>query len=379
MDLKPNSPFVLAKASNIALGNDDVARARSLAEAALKISANDPAALSALNDVLFVLHDWAAGTKVTERLLTLEPLSMYAMGSYWRYLNHADRYEEAREIALRALALYPDAAAPLANTWLAMSNANLGDKLGAIEAGRKGMPYGYPYDLWAGLDFDWNFTPLNPLRSIGPLAYVGQYDKARQIIIDEYTRLSDSPATRDSVEYLIHRGVLETLAGNLHQSIEFFEQARAQSPDKDNHLFWSNTYSWLAPVRQSSPALALLHAYRQTGQDEKANAIAVEISDEIAADIQSHQSVGGHAEQEFLYIDAQIHAIEGRTSEAIAALRIWAATRKFPFNYVKTDPFLQNLHGMPEFHALVAEVEAELATLRAKYHAKMAKQSAADT
>ena len=126
------------------------------------------------------------------------------------------------------------------------------------------------------------------------------------------------------------------------------------------------------------PALALLHAYRQTGQDEKADAIAVLISDGIAAHIQLHQSVGGNAEHEFFYMEAQVHAIEGRTSEALAALRIWAVRSKIPFNYVKTDPFLQNLHGMPEFHAIVAEVEAELATLRAKYHAKMAKQSVAD-
>ena len=118
MDLKPNSPFVLAKASNIALGNDDVARARSLAEAALKISANDPAALSAMNDVLFVMDDWAAAMKVTERLLTLEPLSISTMSLYMDLLSHADRYEEVREIALRALALYPEAAAAQANGWL---------------------------------------------------------------------------------------------------------------------------------------------------------------------------------------------------------------------------------------------------------------------
>jgi tetratricopeptide (TPR) repeat protein len=329
--------------------------------------------------VYFVLDDLASATKVTERLLTLEPLSIYNMSSYVNYLQFADRYEEAREVALRALALYPEAAVPQANTWLAASNSLLVDKLGAIEAGRKGMPYGYPYDLWAGLDFDWKFMPLRRLRSIGPLAYVGQYDKARQIIIDEYTRLSDSPATLDSVEYLINRGVLEALAGNLHQSIEFFERARIQFPDNEDQLFLSNTYiAWLSWARQSSPAVALLHAYRQTGQDEKANAIAVLISDGISAHRQLHQSAGARAEHEFLYIEAQSHAIDGRFDEALATLRTWRTKQKFLFTYVKTDPFLQNLHGMPEFHAIVAEVEAELAALRAKYHAKMAKQSAAD-
>ncbi len=67
-----------------------------------------------------------------------------------------------------------------------------------------------------------------------------------------------------------------------------------------------------------------------------------------------------------------------RGREALATLRTWNTNDKMLFTYVKTDPLLQKLRGIPEFHAIVAEVEAELATLRAKYHAKMAKQSAAD-
>ena len=46
------------------------------------------------------------------------------------------------------------------------------------------------------------------------------------------------------------------------------------------------------------------------------------------------------------------------------------------FTYVKTDPLLQNLRGIPEFIAIVAEVESKLAAMRAAYHAKMAELSA---
>ena len=235
------------------------------------------------------------------------------------------------------------------------------------------------YDLWAGLEFDWGFTPLNPRRPIGQLAYVGRYDQARQLIIDEYSRMPDRPESLNSVEYLINRGVLESLAGNLHQSITFFERARAQAPDNDDQLFWSNSYNpYISWDRQSSPSLALLHAYRQTGQDEKGNEIAVVISEGIAARRQLHRSVGARAEHRFLYIEAQFHAIEERTNDALATLRTWLANDKMLFTYVKTDPLLQNLHGIPEFHAIVAEVETELAAVRAEYHAKMAEMSADD-
>lgn len=46
------------------------------------------------------------------------------------------------------------------------------------------------------------------------------------------------------------------------------------------------------------------------------------------------------------------------------------------FTYVKTDPFLKNLHGIPEFHAIVAQVEGELAAVRAAYYARMAEEEA---
>jgi adenylate cyclase len=370
MALKPNSPFVLAKASAHALRIDDVTQAQNLAEAALSISANDPAALSALNQVYLRLEDFESAMKVTERLLTLEPLSMDTMSRYVMLLTNAGRWEDRREIALRALALYPEETVPQANAWLASSNNQLGDQLGAIESGRKGMPFGLPYDLWAGLDFDWNFKPLNPLRSVGPLAYDERYDQARQILIDEYTRRSGDSSILDSVEYLVNRGVLETLAGNLDQSIELFERARALIPDDEDQLLWSTSYTpWISWTLQSIPSLALLHAYRQTGQDEKANDIAILISEGFAAEKRSSRSTGVSLEQTPFYTEVQFHAIESHRNEALATLRSWRANSKNLFTYVRTDPLLKNLNGSTEFQASVAEIESELAALRAEYYA----------
>ena len=239
------------------------------------------------------------------------------------------------------------------------------------------MPNGPPFDLWAGLEFDWTISTYNPLLSIAELAYVGRYDEARQIIVDEYRRKTSTPEILDSVEYLINRGELEALAGNFDQAIGFFEQAQAQKPKNEHPLFTRGIYNlWFSNVIQSSPALALLHAYRQKSQDDEANDIAVRISDEIKGLRKLHRAVGAKAEHKYLYPEAQFHAIEGRIDEALATLRSWRENDQMLFTYVRTDPFLQNLHGIPEFHAIVAEVEGDLAAVRAAYHAKVARESA---
>ena len=68
-----------------------------------------------------------------------------------------------------------------------MSKLELGDRLGAIESSQKGMPYGYPVDLWTGLEYDWEFfDDLDPIRSAVGLVYVEKYDQIRQLLIDTY-------------------------------------------------------------------------------------------------------------------------------------------------------------------------------------------------
>lgn len=39
------------------------------------------------------------------------------------------------------------------------------------------------------------------------------------------------------------------------------------------------------------------------------------------------------------------------------------------FNYVRNDPFLESLHNEPGFWSVVADVESELAEIRAEYRA----------
>ena len=244
-----------------------------------------------------------------------------------------------------------------------------GDVVQAIDLSVQGRPYGNYLDLWFGLK-DVNLDSIKPrIRAAGPYAYLGEYDKVRQIVLESFANSFESPV------YLITRGELEVLAGNYAQAIEFFDQARPKLPYGDTELFWSKSYSaYLSWSRKSSPSLALLYAYRQTGQHDMAQEMAALIEREIAARRQKFDSVGGTGDHQLLYREAELLAIEGRVDEASAALRRWQSFDPEQFNYLKSDPFLVSLHGEAEFWQIVAEVEAGLAMIRQQVEAARSRE-----
>jgi len=92
----------------------------------------------------------------------------------------------------------------------------------------------------------------------------------------------------------------------------------------------------------------------------------------VAGHIESIATVSDLAESRYLYKEAQYYAIEGRTADALDKLRTWVDHGAKIFTYIKWDPFLESLRGDPEFEAIVAEVEVELAEIRVQYHGKQA-------
>jgi hypothetical protein len=61
--------------------------------------------------------------------------------------------------------------------------------------------------------------------------------------------------------------------------------------------------------------------------------------------------------------DVQIYALQGDKQKALAALRqaIDEGWRAMWWYYLKHDPNLESLHDEPEFQAMVAEIEADMA------------------
>ena len=68
--------------------------------------------------------------------------------------------------------------------------------------------------------------------------------------------------------------------------------------------------------------------------------------------------------------DVQIYALQGDKQKALSALRqaIDEGWRGFWWYNLKFDPNLESLHDEPEFQAMVAEIEADMATQLARVH-----------
>jgi tetratricopeptide (TPR) repeat protein len=62
--------------------------------------------------------------------------------------------------------------------------------------------------------------------------------------------------------------------------------------------------------------------------------------------------------------DVQIYALQGEKQKALSALRqaIDEGWRRYWWYYLKYDPTLESLHNEPEFQAMVAEIEADMAS-----------------
>ncbi len=66
--------------------------------------------------------------------------------------------------------------------------------------------------------------------------------------------------------------------------------------------------------------------------------------------------------------DVQIYALQGEKKKALSALRqaIDEGWRSLWWYLLKQDPSLESLHDEPEFQAMVAEIEADMATQLAR-------------
>jgi tetratricopeptide (TPR) repeat protein len=378
--LKPESPLVMAEASFARLIDNDYEGALALSERALRIDPNNTNALWTRYSVQNDQENWVGALQTSERVMRLEPMSVQAAQARWYQLNNADRHREALAVANRTLALHPESEVPQAHHWAATSQLKMGDRLGAIDSSRKGMPYGF-IDLWTGLEYDWEFfDEFAVVRPAVGLVYDKEYDKARQVLIDAYegveshSGLTNFRSFLNIRDFLVNRGVLEALAGEFDTSIELFERAQSLVPDEDGGLIRAGiVFPALDEPRQSHFSLALLFAYRQSGQHENADLLARQIEARVTEDIDAIAKVSDQADLRYLYQQAQHYAIEGRSNEALKKLRAWVDYGVNIFTYIKWDPFFKSLCGNPEYEAIVAEVEAELAGIRALYYSRQVK------
>jgi len=110
---------------------------------------------------------------------------------------------------------------------------------------------------------------------------------------------------------------------------------------------------------QAGIDLALI--LKRSGEQERADLLL----NRILTNIQSTQRLGWEG---YGVRDVQIYALRGQKRKALSVLRqaIDAGWRTLWWYYLKRDPNLESLHAEPEFQAMVAEIEADMAAQLAR-------------
>jgi len=140
-------------------------------------------------------------------------------------------------------------------------------------------------------------------------------------------------------------------AGRYMEVRAFYEESHPDflnddDPEIDDNLDGNNY--WLA--------INLALALSKTGEQERADLLLDRSFQHILT--VPRLGIGGH-----WIADVQIYALQGEKQKALSALRqaINEGWRRFWWYHLKYDPTLESLHEEPEFQAMVAEIEADMA------------------
>jgi tetratricopeptide (TPR) repeat protein len=141
-------------------------------------------------------------------------------------------------------------------------------------------------------------------------------------------------------------------AGQYVEARTSFEESYPDLLNDDNPEIGISNY-WIA--------INLAAVLSQTGEQQRADLLL----DRSLKVIQSMPRLGAGGR---LVSDVQIYALQGEKQKALSALRqaIDEGWRDLWWYYLKQDPSLESLHDEPEFQAMVAEIETDMAAQLAR-------------
>ena len=149
---------------------------------------------------------------------------------------------------------------------------------------------------------------------------------------------------------------LLALTGRFQESRDFFEALQHQFKNVDTRAFFTTA---TALMIDSRIAVVQLWALTKLGRTEDASRLDRQLLERI------HRSFDSGARDRTLHsVEAQIHAIMGRKTEAMLSMRNALDGRWFRSVFLRQNPLLENLYTEPEFWTLIAEVETTLAKIR---------------
>ncbi len=149
------------------------------------------------------------------------------------------------------------------------------------------------------------------------------------------------------------------LIGNHEQRAGRYAEARALYEESRPELLSEDALR--IDIRNYGVAIDLASLLSRTGEHERADLL-------LNRSFQHIQSIPRLSVEGYGIADVKIYAVRGENQKALSALRqaIDEGWRSFWWYLLKLDPSLEPLHNEPEFQAMVAEIEADMAAQLAR-------------
>ena len=366
LELDPNLAEAWYSAGNIANNRVQAEQAEEMLRRAIALNPNFANAYAALGRPLSQLGRWEEALSLAEHAVVLDPLS--AGNNYWlgQARRNVGRFSEALIAYEQAIAIDPALAAAYAH-------------IGGVHAygrGRFDTAMAW-YEKAASLD---SGSPGN-LASLAQGRWELGDDAAAGRWLDRVQAIGEGTAASNAVAALVFRGGEDALARKHAQKAaeldplntflirdhdlrhSDYATARARYAQAYPQLFAKKVPELKGRVALAAISLALV--LQHTGEDERARALL----GQSEAYIRTIPRLGPLG---YGISDVAIYALRGDSAMAIAKLREaeQAGWRRWWRYHRDFDPNLASIRNQPEFKAVFADIERDMAQQRARLAAR---------
>jgi TolB-like protein/cytochrome c-type biogenesis protein CcmH/NrfG len=354
--------------------NGDLEGARAAEKNALALDPQNPVVLLGQIRRLWWTHESERALVYADELLRVDPLSPEALLRTGSLYAHLGRFDDSERMFERIRSIDPQNNAYF---WgasnLASSRGNLVTALGLLEEATKTDPddpeapsfiaeaYFDLGDVAAAefwTDAALRLDPVAPwARTMAALLHLYHGEEAEVVATARELARPGSDNRLASRGIALHMvAVPDLAAGNYEEIIARYlihypELAGGTFP---NERLQVNSTNWEAFL----VTMDLASAYTHSGEKAKAESLLSLVESELP-----HWPKGMAWGWGYGIADVELHALRGEKEQALAALREHAAagTRYMWRWQLLYNPNLESLHDEPEFQAMIAEIEADMA------------------
>jgi TolB-like protein/Tfp pilus assembly protein PilF len=356
--------------SRVRWGNGDLDGARAALERARDLDPQNPLVLNTLVSIWRMSHEPERGLIYADELLRVDPLSPMHLYSIATLEMRLGRFAEAERTLGRIRSIDPKSASYLWGAWiLAISQGDLVGSIRLLEDYAKADPADSEAPSFTAMHYFelgdviaakyWSETalkldPRTPLaKLVLALLHLDRNEVAEAV---ELAREITQPgAMKRGAEGAALRiaNAPDLAAGRYEEVItEYLTDYPELRDAKVPIEFSSNIWEGLIVTSD------LASVYLQAGEEEKAESLLSAAESEIPHWQQTEAFGSGYG-----FANVDLHALRGEKEKALAALREGAAngTRYMWRLQLLYNPNLDSIRDTPEFAAIVAEIEADMA------------------